>query len=301
MMLLSDMQKRLASGRGFFAALDQSGGSTPSALRRYGVPENAYRTDAEMFRLMHEMRVRIMTAPAFTGNRVLGAILFVGTMNAAVAGVATPVFLWEDRSIIPFVKIDQGLEAEAAGVQLMKPMSDLGPTLQRARELGVFGTKARSVIHRANKEGIADLVDQQFQVAEVVSRQGLTPIVEPEVLIESPDKAAAEAMLRDALLRRLDALSSDRQLILKLTLPETADLYRPLAGHDRVVRLVALSGGYSRDEACARLARNHDMIASFSRALIGELRLGMTDAEFDAALQAAIAQIYAASVAKTPA
>jgi fructose-bisphosphate aldolase class I len=291
----------VAAGAGFFAALDQSGGSTPSALRHYGVPDDAYRGDAEMFRLIHEMRVRIMTAPAFTGDRILGAILFVGTMDATVDGVPTPEFLWKARGVVSFVKVDQGLEDEAGGVQLMKPMPDLTPTLRRARDLGVFGTKARSVVQRANEDGVAAIVDQQFELAEQISREGLMPIVEPEVLIKCPDKAAAESMLRDALLRRLDTQPDDRQVILKLTLPETADLYAPLAAHDRVDRVVALSGGYSRDEACARLARNHRMIASFSRALIDDLRLEMTDAAFDAALRAAIEQIYAASVRKTPA
>ncbi|HZZ67951.1 MAG TPA: fructose bisphosphate aldolase [Phenylobacterium sp.] len=298
---LDEMRRRVADGRGFFAALDQSGGSTPSALDHYGVPRSAYRSDEEMFRLIHEMRVRIMTAPAFTGERILGAILFVGTMDGAVAGVPTPTFLWRERGIVPFVKVDQGLEDEADGVQVMKPMPDLAPTLARARDLGVFGTKARSAIHRASKDGIAAVVDQQFEVGEQVSRAGLTPILEAEVLIDSPDKAAAEAMLRDALLRGLDALPEGRQVILKLTLPEQPDLYRAVAAHDRVDRVVALSGGYSQDEACARLRRNHQMIASFSRALIGGLRVGMTDAEFDAALGEAIARVYAASVEKTSA
>jgi fructose-bisphosphate aldolase class I len=298
---LSEMRRRVRTGQGFFAALDQSGGSTPSALEHYGVPRSAYGSDEEMFRLIHEMRVRIMTAPAFTGDRILGAILFVGTMDGAVAGVPTPTFLWRERGIVPFVKIDQGLEEEAAGVQVMKPMPDLAPTLQRARALGVFGTKARSTIHRANAAGIAALVDQQFQVAERVSRVGLTPILEPEVLIDSPQKAQAEAMLRDALLRRLDALPEDRQVILKLTLPEQAGFYGTVAAHDRVDRVVALSGGYTQDEACARLAGSPHMIASFSRALIGGLRVGMSDAEFDAALGEAIARIYDASVDKTAA
>jgi fructose-bisphosphate aldolase class I len=295
---LTEMRERLTKGVGFLAALDQSGGSTPSALRHYGVLDDAYKTEDEMFRLMHAMRVRIMTAPAFASDRILGAILFAGTMNADVEGAPSPTFLWKDRGIVPFVKVDQGLETETAGVQLMKPIPDLEPNLERAVELGVFGTKARSVIHEAVEAGVEALVDQQFDLAERISRHGLTPIVEPEVLIESPDKAKAEGMLRDALLRHLDALPADRQLILKLTLPETPDLYRDLAAHDRVDRMVALSGGYSRDEACERLAQNHDMIASFSRALTGDLRRGMSDAEFDSTLRAVIEQIYAASAHK---
>jgi fructose-bisphosphate aldolase class I len=297
----NEMRRRVRTGQGFFAALDQSGGSTPSALEHYGVPRSAYGSDEEMFRLIHEMRVRIMTAPAFTGTRILGAILFVRTMDGTVGEVPAPTYLWRERGIAPFVKVDQGLEDEADGVQVMKPMPKLAATLARARDLGVFGTKARSTIHRASVAGIAAVVDQQFQVGEQVSRAGLTPILEPEVLIDSPDKAAAEAMLRDALLRALDALPDDRQVILKLTLPEQADLYEAVAAHDRVDRVVALSGGYSQDEACARLTRNRQMIASFSRALIGGLRVGMTDAEFDAVLAEAIARIYAASVDKAPA
>lgn len=301
MNVLTEMRERMTAGAGFLAALDHSGGSTPSTLRRYGVPDGAYRTDEQMFRLIYAMRVRIMTAPAFTGDRILGAILFVGTMEEEIDDVPTPAFLWNDRGVVPFVKVDQGLEAEAGGVRLMKPTPDLEPTLRRAVELGVFGTKARSVIHRANEDGVAALVDQQFRLAEAVARHGLTPIVEPEVLIGSPEKAQAETMLRDALLRRLDALADNRQVVLKLTLPETPDLYEALAAHDRVDRMVALSGGYDRDEACAQLARNHDMIASFSRALIENLRVGMTEAEFDAALQASIEQIYAASMHKVAA
>lgn len=293
----ADMRARLTTGRGFLAALDQSGGSTPSALREYGVPADAYASDAEMFQLIHAMRVRIITAPAFD-DRILGAILFVGTMDGLVDGVPTPTYLWEHRGVVPLVKVDQGLGDQASGVQMMKPMPDLSSTLRRARALGVFGTKARSVIHHANRDGIAALVEQQFQLAEHIARAGLTPIVEPEVLIDSPDKAEAESMLRDALLHRLDRLADKVQVIVKLSLPETSDLYAPLAAHDRVDRVVALSGGYSRDEACARLARNHDMIASFSRALIDDLRQDMSDTSFNETLERAIQQIYAASTRK---
>ena len=294
------MRARVTAGAGFLAALDQSAGSTPAALRRYGVPGGACRTDAQMFRAMHAMRVRIMTAPDFTGERILGVILFVGTMDGTIEGAPTPSFLWARGGIVSFVKVDQGLEAEAAGVQLMKPTPDLPSTLRRAGALGVFGTKTRSVIHRADEAGIGALVDQQFELAERICREGFCPIVEPEVLIASPEKAAAEALLRDALLRRLDALPRDCRILLKLTLPETPDLYRPVAARDAVVRLVALSGGYPRDEACARLARNHGMVASFSRALIQDLRVGMTKAQFDAAMRAAIGEIYAASLNKAP-
>lgn len=295
---LSDMQVRLTSGQGVFAALDQSGGSTPAALQHYGVAPDAFATEAQMFHQVHAMRQRIMTSPAFTAERFLGAILFVGTMDADVDGVPTPTFLWRDRGVVPFVKVDEGLEDEAGGVQLMKAMPELDATLRRAQGLGVFGTKARSVIQGARAEGVDALLDQQFRLAERVAGEGLLPILEPEVFIDSPQKAAAEALLRDALLRRLDALTGDIHVVLKLTLPETPDLYRALAAHERVARLVALSGGYDRDEACARLTRNHGMIASFSRALIQDLRLAMTEAEFDAALNAAAAQIYQASTHK---
>ena len=299
MSVLNEMRIRVTSGAGFFAALDQSGGSSPAALRTYGVADGAYSTDEQMFGLMHAMRVRIMTAPAFTSERILAAILFVDTMDRSVQGVPTPTYLWKDRGVVPFVKVDQGLEAEADGVQMLKPIQGLDETLERAARLEVFGTKARSVIHRASKDGVGAVVDQQFDLAEQVAGHGLTAIVEPEILITSPDKAEAEAMLRDALLRRLDRLPDGRQVVVKVTLPETADFYAALSAHAGVARLVALSGGYSRDEACRRLAMNHDMIASFSRALIGDLRLTMSDAVFDATLADAITQIYTASTQKS--
>lgn len=292
------MTTRVVEGAGFFAALDQSGGSSPSALRAYGVPDSAYSTDDEMFRLMHEMRVRIMTTPAFSQARILATILFTGTMDARVEGAPTPTYLWRERGIVPFVKIDHGLEDAADGVQLMKPIPDLEETLARAARLEVFGTKARSVIQRASRDGVDAIVNQQVELAETVLRHGLTPIVEPEVLIGSPEKAAAETLLRDALLRAVDRLPDGRQVILKLTLPETADLYADLSAHPGVARVVALSGGYSRDEACHRLAANHGMIASFSRALVGDLRVSMSEAVFDATLAEAITEIYAASTQK---
>jgi fructose-bisphosphate aldolase class I len=292
------MMAQMAGTPGFIAALDQSGGSTPGALRAYGIPDGAYHDDAEMFRLMHEMRVRIMTAPAFTGDKVIAAILFEGTMDGTAQGKPVPTFLWEQRGVVPFVKVDKGLEAEADGVRLMKPMPGLDELLERAVSLGVFGTKMRSVVNLASPDGIAAIVAQQFAVAEQILSHGLLPIIEPEILITSPDKAAAEALLRDELLGALDRLSAGSKVMLKLTLPETPDLYAPLIADGRVTRVVALSGGYSRDEACDRLATNHGMIASFSRALIGDLKLSMTDERFDAELGSAIGQIYHASVEK---
>jgi fructose-bisphosphate aldolase, class I len=283
---------------GFIAALDQSGGSTPGALRLYGIPDNAYSGDAEMFRLMHEMRVRIMTAPAFTGAKVVAAILFEGTMDGEVRGKSTPAFLWEERKVIPFVKVDKGLEAERDGVQLMRPMPELGALLARAVKLGVFGTKMRSVINLPAKEGIAAVVAQQFEVAAQIAEHGLMPIIEPEVSIKSTDKAGAEAILFTELARKLDALPSDRQVMLKLTIPDVGDLYSPLGRHERVARVVALSGGYTRADACKRLSANHGMIASFSRALTQDLRHSMSDPEFNTALEESIDEIYRASTVK---
>jgi fructose-bisphosphate aldolase class I len=283
---------------GFIAALDQSGGSTPGALRLYGIPDSAYNSDAEMFRLVHEMRVRIMTAPAFNGAKVIATILFEGTMDGQILGKPVPAYLWEDRGVVPFLKVDKGLEAETDGVSLMKPMPGLDALLERAVQLGVVGTKMRSVINLPSKQGIAAVVTQQFEVAAQIAGHGLMPIIEPEVLIKSPDKAGAEALLRTELTRELDGLPDGRQVMLKLTIPETPDFYSVLISHTRVARVVALSGGYTRTEACQRLARNHGMIASFSRALIGDLRHSMSDAEFNATLAKAIDEIYRASTVK---
>jgi fructose-bisphosphate aldolase class I len=283
---------------GFIAALDQSGGSTPGALRLYGIPENAYSGEAEMFRLMHEMRVRIMTAPAFTGDKVIGAILFEGTMDGAARGKPVPAFLWGERGVVPFLKVDKGLEADKDGVRLMKPIPGLGALLERAVKLGIFGTKMRSVINLASKEGIAAIVRQQFEVAADIAEHGLMPILEPEVLITSPAKAAAETILREELTRRLDALPAGARVMLKLTIPDVPDFYLPLVEHDRVARVVALSGGYTRAEACRGLAANHGMIASFSRALLEDLRHSMSDAEFNATLARSIDEIYRASTVK---
>jgi fructose-bisphosphate aldolase class I len=297
-MAAKSMQAHIHTAPGFLAALDQSGGSTPGALRLYGVPDSAYNGDAEMFSLIHAMRVRVMTAPAFTGDKVIGAILFERTMDGEVKGKKTPSFLWEDRGVVPILKVDKGLEAEADGVQLMKPMPGLDALLDRAKGLGVYGTKMRSTIRLASADGIAAIAKQQFAFGLQICRHGLVPILEPEVLIKSPEKANAEGMLRDALLRGVDALTGDARVMLKLTIPETPDLYKELIAHDRVVRVVALSGGYTRADACARLAQNHGMIASFSRALLEELRVSMSDAEFNAALGQAIGEIYAASTVK---
>ena len=292
------MMVQMSRKGGFIAALDQSGGSTPGALRLYGIPDDAYRGDAEMFKLMHEMRVRIMTAPAFTGTQVIGAILFEGTMDGLAQQKPVPAFLWDDRGVVPFVKVDKGLEAERDGVSLMKPMPELDTLLTRAAKLGVFGTKMRSVINLASKGGIAAVVAQQFAVAAQIARHGLMPIIEPEVLIKSPDKAGAETILLAELSRQLDAARDGYKVMLKLTIPDVPDLYTPLIKHERVQRVVALSGGYKRADACQRLAKNHGMIASFSRALVEELKFSMSDAEFDAALARAIDEIYQASAVK---
>jgi fructose-bisphosphate aldolase, class I len=298
MMANDQMLAQMSKKGGFIAALDQSGGSTPGALRLYGIPDSAYSGDAEMFRLMHQMRVRIMTAPAFTGDKVIGAILFEGTMDGEVRGKPTPSFLWEERQVVPFVKVDRGLEPEKDGVQLMRPMPQLDQLCERAARLGVFGTKMRSVINLANKDGIAAIAAQQFEFGEQIARHGLMPILEPEVSIKSPDKKGAEALLLDELKKGTDALPSGRQVMFKVTLPDVPDLYQPLINHPRVARVVALSGGYSRADACQRLAANHGMIASFSRALVEELRVSLSEAEFEAAISRSIDEIYKASVHK---
>jgi fructose-bisphosphate aldolase class I len=291
------MTKQAAEKAGFIAALDQSGGSTPKALRLYGIEEDAYSNDEEMFGLIHDMRARIIKSPAFNGDKVMGAILFERTMDGEIDGVPTAEYLWKERSVVPFLKVDKGLAEEENGVQVMKPMPDLDALLERAVAKGIFGTKMRSVINAANQEGIAAVVAQQFDVGRQILGHGLVPIIEPEVTISIADKAAAEDMLLAEILKQLDALGADKQIMLKLTLPETANLYKPLVDHPRVMRVVALSGGYSRDEACRRLAENTGMIASFSRALTEGLSAQQSDAEFDAALAASIDSICAASMA----
>jgi fructose-bisphosphate aldolase, class I len=289
------MLDHVRNAAGFIAALDQSGGSTPKALRLYGIDESAYSSDAEMFDLMHAMRTRIIASPSFTGDRVLGAILFEDTMDREIEGRGAAQYLWTVKGVVPFLKVDKGLESEADGVQLMKPIPDLDALCTRAVAAGVFGTKMRSVVHHADLAGVGAIVAQQFEVGRRIIGHGLVPIIEPEVDIDSPTKADAEEMLRDAIGSEIDALADDQVVMLKLTLPSEDDFYRPLIEHPRVARVVALSGGYSRDDANARLARNHGMIASFSRALTEGLTAQMTDAEFDAALDAAIQSIYAAS------
>jgi fructose-bisphosphate aldolase, class I len=292
------MQAQISSKDGFIAALDQSGGSTPGALRLYGIPETAYSGDAEMFKLMHQMRVRIMTSPAFTGKKVIAAILFERTMDGDAEGKPVPSFLWEDRSVVPFLKVDKGLEAESDGVSLMKAMPGLDTLLERAVKLGVFGTKMRSVINLPSKSGIAAVVAQQFEIGDQIARHGLMPIIEPEVSIKSPDKKGAEAILRDEITAQLDALPTGRKVMLKLTIPSVPDFYEPLIKHKNVARVVALSGGYKRDEACKLLAENHGMIASFSRALAEDLKAQMSDTEFNASLGHSIDEIFEASTVK---
>jgi len=292
------MLTQIREKEGFFAALDQSGGSTPGALKLYGIPESAYSGDAEMFKLIHEMRVRIITAPAFTGDKVIGAILFEATMDGQAQGKPVPAFLWEERGVVPFLKVDKGLQDEADGVQLMKPIPGLDALLERAVKLGICGTKMRSVIKLNSPGGIAAIAKQQFEVAAQIDGHGLMPILEPEISIKSPDKAGAEATLLAELTKGLDALPASRRVMLKLTIPDVPDFYRPLIEHPRVARVVALSGGYERTDACERLAKNHGMIASFSRALINELKVSMSDSEFDSTLKEAIDEIYRASVDK---
>jgi fructose-bisphosphate aldolase class I len=289
------MLAKIQAGRGFIAALDQSGGSTPKALRLYGVPESAYSGEAAMFERIHEMRTRIITSPVFNGERILAAILFERTMDGEIGGMGSAEYLWTQKRVVPFVKVDKGLEEEADGVRLMKPMPDLDALLERAKRHGVFGTKMRSVLLTADETGVAAIVAQQFAVAEQILSAGLVPIIEPEVDIHSPEKAATEKLLKDALLAHLDRLAPDQDVMLKLTLPEHDGYHEELRAHPRVLRVAALSGGYSRAEADARLTRNPGVIASFSRALTEGLTAQMSDEEFDAALDASIAGIFAAS------
>lgn len=288
---------QVKGGKGFIAALDQSGGSTPKALKQYGVSEGAWSNDTEMFDLIHAMRARIIKSPAFTGDKVVGAILFEQTMDRTVDGIPTATYLWENRHVVPFLKIDKGLEAEVDGCQLMKAMPELDALLARAVKAGIFGTKERSVISAANAKGIQAVVDQQFAIGNQVLSHGLMPILEPEVTISISDKAEAEDLLQKALLKGLDALPEGTQVMLKLSLPTVANFYAPLVDHPKVLKVVALSGGHSRDVANAILAQNRGIIASFSRALTEGLSAQQTDAEFDKLLGGAIASIHAASVA----
>jgi fructose-bisphosphate aldolase class I len=292
-----DQTDLIRNGQGFIAALDQSGGSTPKALRLYGVGEEAYSNEAEMFDLVHAMRARIVQSPAFNGDRVVGAILFEMTMDRQIGGKPSAQFLWEDCGVVPFLKVDKGLAAEDNGCQVMKPMPDLDALLDRAVANGVYGTKMRSVISAANPAGIKAVVEQQFEVGKQILAKGLLPIIEPEVTITIADKSEAEEMLRDVILAHLDALADDQMVMLKLTLPEVDNLYKPLVDHPRVLKVVALSGGYNREEANDRLSRQTGMIASFSRALTEGLSANQTDEQFNAVLDASIQSIRDASVA----
>jgi fructose-bisphosphate aldolase class I len=286
----------MAAGRGFIAALDQSGGSTPKALKLYGIPEDAYHSDEQMFDLIHEMRERLMSSPSFSGDKVLATILFEQTMDRAINGEDSAAFLWKQKHIVPFVKVDQGLSEAENGVQLMKPMTKLDRLLDRAVEKGIFGTKMRSFIQEPNAEGIEAIVDQQFEYGHKIAERGLMPILEPEVSIKCPDKPQADSLLVAAIGKKLDELAADMQVMLKLTLPDENDLYAPLIEHPRVLRVVALSGGYSLAESCTILARCHHLIASFSRALTEGLTVNQTAAEFDEKLGSNIEEIYAASL-----
>ena len=296
-MTTSEMRDKIASGNGFIAALDQSGGSTPKALTGYGYRGDEWSTDEEMFELIHKMRSRIITSPSFGGGKVIGAILFEKTMDGQIDGKPVPHVLI-DQGVVPFIKIDKGLEDEANGVQIMKPMPDLDALLTHSRALGVFGTKERSVINLANPEGIAAVVAQQFEVARKVLAQGMVPIIEPEVSIKSPERAEADRILVAEILKNLDSVPASEKVMLKLTIPAEAGLFDPLVRHPKVLRVVALSGGFSREEACKQLARNPGMIASFSRALLSDLRHDQSDEEFDRVLGTAIDEIHCASVAE---
>ncbi len=288
--------EKVRDADGFIAALDQSGGSTPKALRAYGIDESAYTNDDEMFDIVHEMRTRIITSPGFNGDRLIGAILFENTMDREIHGMGTAQYLWEVKGVVPFLKVDKGLADESGGVQLMKPIPGLDDLLARARDKGVFGTKMRSVIKAADPAGVDAVVDQQFEIGKQILEAGLVPIIEPEVDIHIPDKKEAEDLLLAAILRNLETVPEDRQIMLKLTIPTEDDLYAGLVSHPKVLRVVALSGGYSRDEADERLARNHGVVASFSRALSEGLEAGQSDEEFNRMLDSSIDAIYAASI-----
>ncbi|HUP52614.1 MAG TPA: fructose bisphosphate aldolase [Longimicrobiales bacterium] len=296
MSTFDDQLEKIRTGGGFIAALDQSGGSTPKALGQYGISEDAWSGDDEMFDLVHEMRARIITSPAFDGDRILGAILFEGTMDREIEGTPTAEYLWKEKRVVPFLKVDKGLADVANGVQLMKPIPGLDGLLKRAKAKGVFGTKMRSVVKRADAVGIAAIVRQQFEIGKQILGQGLVPILEPEIDINCPDKAEAEELLRKELLAGFDRLGPEQRVMLKLTLPEEADFYRPCVQHPKVLKVVALSGGYSRDEANARLERNHGVVASFSRALVEGLVAQQSDEEFNRELAGSISSIYAASM-----
>jgi fructose-bisphosphate aldolase, class I len=290
-----DQLAKMRTDPGFIAALDQSGGSTPGALRAYGIKDDAWSNEEQMFAIVHQMRTRIITSPVFTGERILGAILFENTIDRDIEGKRTADYLWNVKRIVPFLKVDKGLAAESRGVQLMKPMPELAALLDKANGKRIFGTKMRSVVKQANAAGIKDIVTQQFAIARQIVAAGLVPIVEPEVDIHCPDKAKAEDVLKAAILSELDALPADHLVMLKLTLPEKDDLYAEFVGHPKVVRVVALSGGYTREEGNRRLRRNHGVVASFSRALVEGLSAQQSDAEYNALLNASIQSIFEAS------
>ncbi|MFK7840404.1 MAG: fructose bisphosphate aldolase [Bdellovibrionales bacterium] len=292
----TDQLNKIKTSNGFIAALDQSGGSTPKALTNYGVTEDAYHGDEEMFAAVHAMRARIITSPEFTGEKILGAILFEKTMDGEIEGTPTAEYLWNELNVVPFLKVDKGLADEENGVQVMKPMPELDALLARANAKGIFGTKMRSTINSANADGIAAVAEQQFEVGKQIIEAGLVPIIEPEVNINAGDKAECEAILKTEILKQLDALNADQKIMLKLTLPEAANFYAELIAHDNVLSVVALSGGYDLNESCARLSQNDGMIASFSRALTNDLRFQQSADEFNAALKTAIDRIYSASV-----
>ena len=296
----AEMLAKVKNANGFIAALDQSGGSTPGALKGYGYRGDEWSSEDEMYGLIHKMRTRIVSSSEFTGEKILGAILFERTMDGEANGKPVPEYLWS-KGVVPFLKVDKGLADEAEGVKLMKPMPELDALLERAVEKGIFGTKMRSVIDLANPAGIAQVVGQQFEVARQILRHGLVPIIEPEVSIKSPERAAADEILRDELLRHLDRLPEGDEVMLKLSIPAKPGLFQPLIDHPRVLRVVALSGGFSRSEACRELAKNPGMIASFSRALLEELRQDMSEEEFDRSLKSAIDEIYEASTEKVAA
>jgi fructose-bisphosphate aldolase class I len=295
-MMKQEMLSQMKSGKGFIAALDQSGGSTPKALKLYGLDETSYSNESEMFDRIHEMRTRLITSPAFNGERVIGAILFEMTMDRSVEGLGSAEYLWQRKHVVPFLKVDNGLADEVDGVQLMKPIPQLGARIESANRHGVFGTKMRSVINLANSSGIRSIVAQQFEFGKEIIAGGLVPIIEPEVNIKSAEKQEAEVILKQELLEFVASLSADQNIMLKLSLPTEADLYKELVTHPRVVRVVALSGGYSRDEANALLSKNHGVIASFSRALTEGLTAQQSDSEFNAALDRTIQSIYEASL-----
>lgn len=295
-MSYAQQRTKIADNNGFIAALDQSGGSTPKALAQYGIPETAFSNEDEMYDLVHQMRTRIITAPAFNGEKIIGAILFEKTMDNSIKGLPTAQYLWEKLGVVPFLKVDKGLADEANGVQLMKPMPDLSALLKRAKAAGIFGTKMRSVINTANPSGIAAVVAQQFEVGADILAHGLMPIIEPEVNIKASDKAACEDILKTELLKHVNTLPEGQEVMLKLTLPETAGLYSELIAHPKVLRVVALSGGYSLEESCQRLSKNNGMIASFSRALSNDLRADQSDDVFNSTLGTVIDKIYNASL-----